>query len=547
SACARMSFALWLVLTSVAGCSWQPIARDVEPVLLIPGPARDVRMLDSEGHYALVKIGESAPYTLHIVRLETREHCQLPAGADVRDDIGGLTAPNLRGEAARAFVLPFFQQDGGQEADQSNVYFADEKCAVLGPFAESLRQEFADRPGFFYDMQISQLRSDSRNVALVRDREATLRLIDPWTGTVTKLAEDVARIDDVARSDASSAPQALWLLEAGKLTQRALDGTLLLSLGTNVAAFTQTLRDQLRVAYVDNDNLYEAKGPDFTPVLVAEGACAPGYQDSALDLWLPCSDRQLVRINLQDGTIRRFEPKVYASYTTAELTFDLAHDNPDDPDDYSVYVSDGVTGTAPRAKLDPRSAGDRVSVISGKRMVSLSVNAQLGIWTLDGKYTAGYRGVERSQAFRDQRTGQLLWLIAYAVENNVATLGVVEQRQLEGVVASIQADAGVPGTSDAAVPAARPLVIAERAHKFGYGVFYPPTAGEPVIVSLEPTITVIDRWTFTGSLHAHLLSAELSSSIDEGVQSFQGVSGPVPGILYSILQGPRAGLWFAAL
>jgi hypothetical protein len=538
SACARRLFSLWLTLTSVVGCTWQPIARDVEPELVIAGPARVVRLIDNEGRSALVSIGAEAPFTLHIVRLETRETCALPAGATVPWFAAPLTAPNLRGKDARAFLLPVFKRDG----EQLNLYYTDETCTLLGPFGETLPD----------DLGMLQLRSDSRNVSLARDSANTLRLVDPWSNKTTQIAERVTAYVAVQRSDASGSPEALWLVEDRKLTQRALDGTLLMTLGSEVEDyFVQTLRDQLRVAYVDKGNLYEAKGPSFVPVLIAEDACAPSYQDNALDLHLPCADRQLVRIDLTTGMIRRFAPKVFRAYTASDLSFELAHENPDEPDDYEMYVSEGLTGMQPRAKLVPRpNAG--VSVITRQRMVGLSVDAQLGIWSLDGKFTAGYRGVQRLQTFRDQRTGQLLWLVAYAVDaDRVATVGVVDQRQLEAVVTSVELDAGVPGTSDASVPEARPLVVAERAHRDGYRVFYPGAVHEPVILTLEPPITVINpdpnNFVFSGALHAHLLSAEQSTRVDEDVESYEIVQAPLPGILYGILQGPRAGLWFAAL
>ncbi|MET0284306.1 MAG: hypothetical protein ABW352_07540 [Polyangiales bacterium] len=535
----RLLFSLWLAVGSVVGvgCEWQPIAREVAPELVLAGPARVSRLIDSEGRNALVSIGAASPFTLHIVRLDTRESCALPAGSVVPWFVQPLVAPNLRGKDARAFLLPVFKRDG----EQLNLYYTDEKCGVLGPFGETL-------PG---DLGMLQLRSDSRNVSLVRDSKNTLRLVDPWSNKSTQIAERVTAYVPVQRSDASGLPESLWLVEDRKLTQRALDGTLLLTLGSDVGDyFVQTLRDQLRVAYVDRGNLYEAKGPSFAPVLIAEDACSPSYQDNALDLHMPCADEQLVRIDLTTGAIRRFAPKVFRSYTASELTFELAREKPD-PDDYNLYVAEGLTGMKPRALLDPRP-NSGVSVIARQRMVGLSVDAQLGIWSLDGKFTAGYRGVQRLQTFRDQRTGQLLWLVAYAVDSErVATVGVIDQRQLEAVVASIELDAGVPGTSDASVPAARPLVVAERAHRDGYRVFYPSAVHEPVILTLEPPITVIDpdpdNFVFSGALHAHLLSAEESTRVDDDVVSYEIVQAPLPGIIYGILQGPRAGLWFAAL
>jgi hypothetical protein len=535
SACAWWWLSLWLVATSVAACSWQPVAREVQPERVLAGPARVLRLIDGEGRSALIGLGDAEPLALRILQLETHEDCQLPAGSSVPGWAGPLTAPALRGDAARTFLLPVFKRDG----EQLNLYYTDENCELLGPFGETVD----------YDLGVLQLRSDSRTVSLARAPDDTIRLVDPWTGTVTKLAERVSSYASVQRNDTAGSVEALWFVEGGKLTQRALDGTLLLTLGTNVEGFVQTLRDQLRIAYVDGGNLFEAKGPAFNPVLIAEGACNPLYQDNVLDLWLTCEDRQLVRIDLTTGEIRRFAPHVFRSYAAADVTFELANDDPENPDEYNLYVSSGVSGETPRVRLTPRPGGG-ASVISGKRMVGLSRNGQLGIWKLTGEFTAGYRGVQRLQTFRDQRTNQLLWLIAYAVdEDRVGTVGVVDQRQLEALVASIEAGVGKPGTSDESLPAARPIVVAERAHLDGYRVYYPSAVSEPVVLSLEPPIAVLDPETgmFSGTLNAHLLSAKQGTRVDEAVQSYEVVNAPIPGILYGILQGPRAGLWFAAL
>jgi hypothetical protein len=52
---------------------------------------------------------------------------------------------------------------------------------------------------------------------------------------------------------------------------------------------------------------------------------------------------------------------------------------------------------------------------------------------------------------------------------------------------------------------------------------------------------------FVGTLHARLLSGRLGSRIDESVSSSTLVIAPLPGVLYTISEGPRRGLWFAAL
>src|SRR5690606_36208215 len=96
---------------------------------------------------------------------------------------------------------------------------------------------------------------------------------------------------------------ALWLIEQGVLTQRTLTGERLLSLGANVQTFALEQYDTLRVAYVDDGALYEAAGPNFFPVLIAEDACEPRYDEFYLNFLAPCEERQLVRLDLTTGEL----------------------------------------------------------------------------------------------------------------------------------------------------------------------------------------------------------------------------------------------------
>lgn len=538
--CLRAGWLLCLAATLVGACTWQPIAREVEPEQVMLGPSRVLRVIDQAGRYALIQNGVGDAERQRILELESRESCELPAKAEVIWFAPPLLAPKLRGKDAREFLLALIRPD---DAGTPLLYYADEHCELRGPFGATVSNRFSTL----------QLRSDGRDVSLVSSPSGSLTLVDPWSGQSTKIADEVGSYQSVQRSDSSSAPEALWLTEGteGKvrLTQRALDGTLLLALGSNVTGkFDQTQRDALRVSFTDNGNLYEAKGPDFTPVLIAEDACEPSYSGSSLDLWTPCADRQLVRIDLTTGVVRRFAPRVYRSDSTGEVTIELVHDDPNEPDRYNVWVSLGTTGTTPRFPLLPRP-NSGVNVISRQRLVGLSVNGQLGTWSLDGKFSAGFQSIRSLQTFRDQRTQQLLWLIVYDVdENEIGTIGVIDQSELERAIEARQAssaDAGLPdgGTSR---PSAIPLKIAERAWLRGYQVYYPAAVHEPVILSLEPPMVDVGD-TKTGTLNAHLLSAERSTHVDDGVQSFEVVASPVPGILYGIIEGPRAGLWFAAL
>jgi hypothetical protein len=71
------------------------------------------------------------------------------------------------------------------------------------------------------------------------------------------------------------------------------------------------------------------------------------------------------------------------------------------------------------------------------------------------------------------------------------------------------------------------------------------TLGEPIVVSLEDAKE--QGGVRSADLRARLLSGDLGSSIDSKVTSYTMLAVPVPGLLYTIDDEARRGLWFAAL
>ena len=65
------------------------------------------------------------------------------------------------------------------------------------------------------------------------------------------------------------------------------------------------------------------------------------------------------------------------------------------------------------------------------------------------------------------------------------------------------------------------------------------------MVSLENALEV--DGVRSADLRARLLSGELGSSIDSKVTSYTMLALPVPGLLYTVDDKARSGLWFAAL
>jgi hypothetical protein len=509
---------LWLLLCGlgIPACSWEPLARDVQPERLLQGPARVTRVLDPEGRFALAALGARDAPRYHIVDVEQRGSCELPA--DMLPVSDPLRAPNQRGAGKVAFVLPLLQvtaQNLEGEGDPPQLFYTDEKCMLRGPFG------IASAPP-----EQLELRDDRRAVSIVYGLDGELRVVDPWTSMQRVITTNVAEYTPVQQLENSSAPQALWTLEGGKLNQRALDGSLLLSLGSNVSGFQQLLSDQLRVAYLDGETVFEAKGPGFVPVLIAEDACDAEYAGRALDLHTPCAKRQLVRIDLTTGEVKTFAPGVYKSYVQGEINFELQSDE-------SGAAQVWVSRMNQRLQLMP-TPSNAISPLDREHIAGRARDGTFGVWGTDGSYQIGFERVQQVNTFRDARTNQLLWLALRDVDDSgIGTLTLFDQRELSRIIDGM--------------PVGEATTLSTQVRSGAYRVFNPGTLPEPVVLSLESPITVREDESVSGTLHARLLSGSMSTQIDVGVSSSEIVIAPLPGILYGIEDGPNSGLWFAAL
>lgn len=504
-------------------CDWQPVARNVKPQLLLAGPARVVRLLDTQGRYTLFTSGVDDAQRYRVLSADTRQSCELPANASPMAD--PLLAPSLKGDDVPEFLMALSQVDPAADATAlPQLFYFDQKCRLRGPFGS-----VASAPTAL------TLREDKRSVAIVSGGAGALSLVDPWSNQTRLIAADVPCdnrqhshcFEQVSQTENATEPQALWLREDGKLTQRSLDGTLLLSLGTKVSAYRQLLlQGALRVAYVDNGNLFEAKGPSFAPVLVANDACGPEYTGTALSLHTPCAGNQLVRIDLISGEVKHFAPGVFNVFVQGDASFEQVSTDDDD----QIWVVFGTT----RTQLIPPPV-NAISVLDKSRVVGRTGDGTFGMWTLGSGFAPAFKGVQSIQTFRDSRTSRLLWLMLYELDDAgmIGQLVGFDQTELERVVAGTQATPPKP--------------LAEQVLAGTYNVFYPSLLPEPLVLTLEPPIATQADKSQSGTLNAHLLSGSLESFIADGVSSSLVVTAPLPGILYGVLEGPNSGLWFAAL
>jgi hypothetical protein len=519
---------LWVLsLASIlAGCGeWQPTAKPVQPELVLEGSVDVLTWLDTAQHFVLIKRDPTGSARYAIVEWQKKTACNLP------EDIVDIDAPVFdpaAGKDGPELLLPLKIKKSALK--DSELYYADEHCKLRGPFGHAV-----DTYGFALD-------GSARGCSLVDDKKGGISLVNPWTGDVTQLATGVSQFEEVKRPTQNGVPigaQALWLIENGKLTQRSLEGKLLFTRGKDVRPqFQQALYDTLRIAYQDGSDLYEAVAPDFVPVLIAKDACRPLYSGLELNLWTPCADRQLVRIDLVTGETVTFDPGVAWSYEQANFLLEYVFD-----DERVLHLYATPPGLK-RKEVSPALVSD-VQIIDSRRIVGRTdvrdcgVSAEeepktcprLGIWDWDGDGDSGsFTQIAKRAAspvpFTDTRTSQLIWLCRHDIDDlDRGTITLFRQLNFSAEDVAY----GVPGG--------------------GYSSEGILQVSEPVLFFVENTepVSKNDK-RLRGRLRARLLSGELGSEIDKNVTSFTSLYMPaVPGVLYSVEGGARTGLWFAAL
>lgn len=499
---------LWLVALAITHCTWDPVARPVKPELVLAGMMRVDRPLDPEARRILVEERLAEGTRWHLVDTEALTTCVLPPGRPVPRT---MKAPSLKGQGVPKILFPLLRARKDQPGE---LFLVDETCAQRGPYGEVTA-----------DPDIITLRSDGREVALVLSGE-TLRLLDPWTEKTQPLAEQVGGWA-VAMKPQGRVPDALWLLEGQRLTQRALDGTLLVATGEEVTEFAQTLsstQNVLRLAYTDGGAVYEALSPDYTPTRIANDACSPRYVGDALDVSTPCAAEQLVRI--ENGQVRFFPEGVHAIYPQGDITLQRAS-GPDGSDEFWVARSSGA-----RVKLEPTPYSP-ISVLDAEHLAARTNDGRFGIWSFQRGFQPALSGVRDILAYRSPRESQYVWLLFDQLENKVGRLSTFSERAMRRAL-----DTGTP---------LEPELLASHVPEGGFTAYGTPIRDQPIILSYDEGRVQEQDPRIMGTLHARLLNGSLGSLIDENVTSSRLVLAPLPGVLYTIGEGARVGLWFAAL
>jgi hypothetical protein len=499
-----LSTALALLL---AGCGFEPVVRPIEPRQLNTAHAQLLGPLDARGEYVLLGREQAdAALVLDILHWRSNRGCQLPA------DSAPLGRALLRGTGARGptFYLPLARQ---RSEGETELLLVDEHCALhdgLGLIAPR-------------SPRVHAARSDDHLFLTYRDAEDTLFVLDPYT-SLAPVA--IARAPGSIRAGKDGKRDALWLIEAGRLTQRSLEGERLRTLGRDVTSMVLDGSDE-RLAFVDGGALYEAVAPTFVARQISPDGCSPRYTRDTLEFFAPCAQKALIRIHISRRQIETFEAGVYASSVQDGVQLDYAE--LEESAQLFAQFQD-----SPRLPVTPMLRAGDVYVLDDERLIGLDPQQRFGVWNRrSGRFVPLFSQVEDVIPHHRGKTHNYSWLLYHDVQpDGLGSLSLLDE---EGMLSAPIAH-GVPS-----------------AEVGGYSVIngndlprYPFSA--PLVITLEgaaPLPSVEPR--FHGRLRALSMRGEPSVVLAEDVSSYALVATPAPGVLFTVEGGPGRGLWYAAL
>jgi hypothetical protein len=124
--------------------------------------------------------------------------------------------------------------------------------------------------------------------------------------------------------------------------------------------------------------------------------------------------------------------------------------------------------------------------------------------------------------FLDQHDNDVYWVFPYKIDNNLGKLGLFNQTTLNNEL------------------------IGDNVPTDGFSVELLAQVHEPAIVLIQDAERLPDG-RLRGTLRARSISGDLGSKVDDHVTSYVAVYAPLEGLVYSVEDDSRTGLWFAAL
>ena len=552
AACARRAFALASATLGLLGCDLGANFGDLGRQLLDP----EVRGIEAPGrrwvegpHYELNVLADAggeryaaalnADSELVIIDFERENYCR--AGKILRYD-GPVSA------RARPSLIPILvERARGDAQPELLLTFTTFDCQ---------RTAFAVPVTGLGSQPIGGLPDGSGSALLVRSADGGLLLVDPWAETISRVAGLVRNEDP-----AVAFGRFLWV-DSGVIVISNDRLEPIAAIGQQVVAVTASPEDA-QLAYIEAGAEEGVGGTLFTvdargreePREVAKDACRAMYLTldgrRHLSYLSPCAERQLVLRDVRDDTTRIIDsdvagwPAVRNLSGQSVLTYITTE---------SRETSEGtlwlVAGDRPKVAIAENTRVGPSTVENGGLLAVLdwaSTGGRLVQWRDDGLTEVAHGVIEIGPLGRmdnrdltllgnyDGQTGDLLRL-RDDLSTEVLAQGVPTQAGSEDAfIANFQDGAGDLMLLDRSDGSSEPLAsgVARRAFIF--------TQQFNAIMML----TDRDTESRTNTLRVHLLHSRREYVLHDGVTEAREVAFPSPGIIYNVVSGADAGVWFA--
>jgi hypothetical protein len=404
---------------------------------------------------------------------------------------------------------------------------------------------------------VEGLSSGSGTGLLVKSPEGGLLLVDPWEQTITRLAESVRGDDPVIVFG-----HFLWV-DRGVITISDEELKPIAFLGRDVVALSASAEDG-QLAYIEAGssgsgggtlNTVDARGSE-APVQVATDACNLRYLTlngrSQLSYLSPCGERQLVLRDVRSESERIIDanvagfPSVRNLSGQSVLTY-VTTESQDAPDGtlWLVNADQPKVAIAENTRVGPSTVsgdGGLLAVLDWA-----STGGRLVEWKPDALTEVAHGVIELVPLGRldnddltllgnfDGHTGDLLRLRADLTTDVLAQGVPTRAANADAFIANFEGEAG-------------DLMLFDRGDGSSQALASGVARGAFIFTQQFRSVLMLagrDVETRTNTLRMHLLRSRRDYVLHDGVTEAREVAFPSPGILYNVVVGDDAGVWFA--
>jgi hypothetical protein len=539
---------------ALAGCDLGQNFGDLGSQLLDP----EVQGVESPGrrwvegpHYNLAQLADedgkryvaalNADSELVIVDFESENFCRAGKVARYDDTITARARPALIPVLLQGEV----GEDGAPELFLSFTTFDCQRSAFAVPVAS------------MPSVIVRNLPSGSGTSLLVRSRDLGLVAVDPWAETVTRIAGLVRDADPVLAFG-----RYLWV-DSGVIVISNDRLEPIASLGSRVVTVTASPEDA-QLAYLEAGSdgapggtlfTVDARGQD-EPRQVASDVCAVQYltlgERRKLSYLSPCSERQLVLRDVADDSVRVIDTNVagppavrrvagrsvltYLTTPSREATLG------------TLWALDGDTEKV--AIAEDTRVGPSTVTSSGGLLTVLdwaNTGGRLVEWRGEGVTEVAQGVIELAPLGRmdnddltllgnfDGTTGDLLWLRRDLTTQVLASGVPTRSANDRAFIANSDGEAGELMLLDKTDGSTESLATG-----VGRGAF--------IFTQQFNAVMLLARGgaeSPTNTLRVHLLRSGREYALHDGVTEAREVAFPSPGVLYNVIAGEEAGIWFA--